>query len=140
MWHITKVPLWTLTIPWAGQEVPPSHFVHWLHHWLIVFALDLCVVNVHLCRNSNGFFTIFILRIWANQLTRHFKSIHKSYNNSSDKGVHSLMTKRQTTTKDINEFVKNWFNLYGKTINSANFVQSIDSSLPSMYLMRPNGQ
>ena len=38
---------------WPGGA--PSPFFQWFQHWLILCTLGLCIVNVHRCRNSEGF-------------------------------------------------------------------------------------
>ena len=52
--HITKVPFWAHcnTMNWPGCVAGFS---------IMLRALDLCIVNVHWYRNSNGFLDIFIL-------------------------------------------------------------------------------
>ena len=52
--HIRKVPFWAHcnTMNWPGCLAGFS---------IMLRALDLCIVNVHWCRNSNGFLDIFIL-------------------------------------------------------------------------------
>ena len=42
---------------WVDQEVQSSAFTHWLYHWLILWILDLYIVNVSWCRNCDGFLT-----------------------------------------------------------------------------------
>ena len=39
------------------------HCYCWFHHWPMMHILGLCIVNVHWCRNSNGFL-IFGIRFF----------------------------------------------------------------------------
>ena len=40
-----------------------SPFVCWLHHWLVLCYLGLCIVNTHFCRNTDGLLTVFTFEI-----------------------------------------------------------------------------